>query len=370
MRLVKLHQVAEINPSVPTDLRSADDLRISFVEMSSVSEQGRITHWTTEPISKVLGRYRYFQRGDVLFAKITPCMENGKVAVAAGIPTDVGFGSTEFHVLRPSDHIDSRYLFYLVWRDSFRKKAERSMTGSAGQKRVPAAYLEEVEVPLPPIEEQRRIAAILDKADAIRRKRREAIALTEELLRSTFLEIFGDIPAKQSRWPWGTPGPYVEMASGKSPKGVMSTAVTDTPIYGGNGVSGYATESLYSDPVVIVGRVGQQCGVTHLTEGPCWVTDNAIVVRVTNRERLDPVYLASAFQSAPIRQTVERLDLPFINQDMLRNQPIPLPPVAIQRRFAELRRKTLARKSQMAAAEQEADALFESLTHQAFTGQL
>lgn len=227
-----------------------------------------------------------------------------------------------------------------------------------------------IPIALPALSEQRRITAILDEADALRRKRREALGLLDELMRSAFLEMFGDIPAKQTLWPWGTPRAFVAMSSGKRSKPVLAESATEYPVYGGNGIKGYATEPLYEKSVIVVGRVGQQCGITHLTDGPAWVTDNAIVVRVTDDSALDPVYLATAFQHAPIRDTVSRLDLPFINQDMLKDQPIPLPPIVEQRRFVDLRGELLAQKATVAHSLDELEGLFSSLVHRAFTGEL
>src|SRR5205814_833556 len=107
--------------------------------------------------------YTAFQEGDVLFAKITPCMENGKVAVARSLASNIGFGSTEFHVLRPEKGIDPQLLFYYLLQESFRQNARANMTGSAGQLRVPAAYLANTLYSLAPLAEQRRIVAAIEQ---------------------------------------------------------------------------------------------------------------------------------------------------------------------------------------------------------------
>jgi type I restriction enzyme S subunit len=107
--------------------------------------------------------YTYFRDGDVLFAKITPCMENGKMAVARQLRNGIGFGSTEFHVLRPREGVDAHYVYHFVSSARFRAEAAHHMTGAVGQKRVPAAFLEQSEIPLPPIDDQRRIVAEMEK---------------------------------------------------------------------------------------------------------------------------------------------------------------------------------------------------------------
>jgi len=184
----------------PVPAPDSPDKIVTFLPMAAVSGEGRIIAPEESSIGAVIKGYRYFEQGDVLLAKITPCMENGKAAFVEDIPHKIGFGSTEFHVLRPSSEVNGRYLFYMVWSPIFRHVAERNMTGTAGQRRVPTDFVKCYKIPLPPLEEQRRIAAILDKADAVRRKRQQAIALTEELLRSAFLEMFGDPVTNPKGW--------------------------------------------------------------------------------------------------------------------------------------------------------------------------
>jgi type I restriction enzyme S subunit len=112
---------------------------------------------------KVKKGYTVFRDGDVLFAKITPCMENGKMVVARGLRNGVGCGSTEFHVLRPRPDVDPHYVYHFVSSARFRAEAAHHMTGAVGQKRVPATFLERSEIPLPALSEQRRIVAEIEK---------------------------------------------------------------------------------------------------------------------------------------------------------------------------------------------------------------
>jgi len=299
----------------------------------------------------------------ILYGKLRPYLR--KIA----LPDFQGVCTTEIVPILPGPNLDRRFLYYFLRQQRMIDIATERCAG-ANLPRLSPKVLAGFPVPLPPLDEQRRIAAILDKADAIRRKRQEAIQLTNELLRSAFLEMFGDIPAMNSLHPFGTVRSLTRMASGKSSKAVLSGRQTSIPIYGGNGINGHATQALYEEPVVVVGRVGQQCGVVHLTDGPAWVTDNAIVVQSLDPERLDPIYLAFAFQMAPIRDTVTHLDLPFINQGMLKDQLIPLPPPEEQRHFRTLRANVLAQKAQAQSAFEEADNLFNALVQTAFRGEL
>ena len=190
-RRVRLVEVADFNPPTPRGLLSSEQ-EVAIVPMAAVSELGLMRVQEYQVGSRVKPGLSYFADGDVLIAKITPCYENNKVTVAQ-IDRAHGFGSTEFHVLRPREaRADARYLCHFIRQDAVREAGQRRMTGSAGQRRVPRAFLEQLEIPLPPLEEQRRIAAILDQADALRCKRREAITQIEGLTQVVFRDMFGE----------------------------------------------------------------------------------------------------------------------------------------------------------------------------------
>lgn len=164
-QLKKLGDCCELNPRRP-NLTLKDTDKVSFVPMPSVSENGCFQDVTDEEYGKVKKGFTYFENGDVLFAKITPCMENGKGAIAEGLTNNIGMGSTEFHVLRPIEEISSPYwLLALTRLPIFRVRASKNMTGTGGQKRVPTNYLENFMVGLPPIEEQNRYENIYKQTD-------------------------------------------------------------------------------------------------------------------------------------------------------------------------------------------------------------
>ena len=187
--MVPLSELATFNPPAPTLTRDDD---VAFVPMSSLFLNFRHECKSlTIYAPPILRRgYNYMQTGDVLVAKITPCFENNKIAVA-DLDRTHGFGSTEFHVIRTNrSALNSRYLVHFLRQDSIRKAGEQRMTGSAGQRRVPRLFLEDLAIPLPPIDEQRRIAAILDQADNLRRKRRVALERLQFLRQADFIESF------------------------------------------------------------------------------------------------------------------------------------------------------------------------------------
>ena len=189
-RGVPLGEIAEINPSIKADF--SPGTKCTFIPMEAVDETFGGIAPIARPYSEVAQGYTRFAEGDVLVAKITPCMENGKCAVARGIFNGVGFGSTEFHVLRPSAKVLPEWLFY-YWRlPATRHRAEESMTGSAGQKRVPKTFLESTRVPLPSLPEQERIVGLLQRADRLRRTRKYALELSDRLLVAVFRHRFAD----------------------------------------------------------------------------------------------------------------------------------------------------------------------------------
>ena len=182
--LKNLGDCCELNPRRPSlDLEDTDN--VSFVPMPSVSENGYLQDVTDEEYGKVKKGFTYFENGDVLFAKITPCMENGKGAIAEGLTNNIGMGSTEFHVLRPIEGVSSPYWLLALTRLSiFREKASKNMTGTGGQKRVPANYLENFMVGLPPIEEQNRFENIYKQADKSEFELRKSIEAIDQVIKS------------------------------------------------------------------------------------------------------------------------------------------------------------------------------------------
>ncbi|MBS6464508.1 MAG: restriction endonuclease subunit S [Firmicutes bacterium] len=164
--LIALGDCCELNPKKSADGRLQDGLEVSFVPMPAVTEKGELDSSDIKLYEQVQKGFTYFADNDVLFAKITPCMENGKGAVARGLKNGVGFGSTEFHVLRPKAGVSNPVWLYTIMSfKQFRQDAARKMTGSAGQRRVPSSFLLGYKVSLPPITLQNQFAAFVEQTD-------------------------------------------------------------------------------------------------------------------------------------------------------------------------------------------------------------
>ena len=161
--IMTIEEIADVNPRVDK-AAILDDLPVSFVPMPAVgAADGSIRVEETRRAGEVKKGFTAFLEGDVLFAKITPCMENGKMAIVPKLVNDYGFGSTEFHVLRPKPGMDAKYIYYYVSSQAFRGEAERYMTGAVGQKRVSTTYLKQATIPVAPLDQQKRIVAEIEK---------------------------------------------------------------------------------------------------------------------------------------------------------------------------------------------------------------
>lgn len=161
MRVMTLAEVCEINPRKSINLQAESE--ISFIPMEAVSVCGEIDTSRSIQVNKIKN-YSVFRENDVLFAKITPCMENGKGAIAVGLKNGWGAGSTEFIVLRPNEGIVlPQWVYLFLSQKSFRLNCQQNMTGSAGQKRVPAKYLAKCKIPVPSITEQEQIISRIEE---------------------------------------------------------------------------------------------------------------------------------------------------------------------------------------------------------------
>ena len=391
MKAVPLEDVADLNPRLAEKL--SDDDEVAFVPMAALSaETASVTAEETRTYAEVAKGYTSFASGDVLVAKITPCFENGKIAQAS-LSKPIGFGSTEFHVVRPRPgKLDGRYAHHFLRLKNVRTAGERRMTGSGGQRRVPENYLAKLQIPLPPLTEQRRIAAVLDKADELRAKRRAALAELDTLTQSIFLELFGN-PIKN---PHGFPvRPMIELIDPKRPisygilmpgpdqaEGVKYVRVTDMKD-GGIDITGIRkTTKEMSDSfrrsllkagdllMSIRGHVGRFAVVPPELEGANITQDSArlAVVGASSvfvRECLRTV----GFQHWMAKHT-KGVAVRGINLGDVKLMPIILPPRASQDEFARRVAVVEALKTSHRAALAGLNALFSSLQSRAFSGQL
>lgn len=191
-----ISKVANINPKISFKEKIDEELEIQFLPMKLVEEIINKVHLTeTKKFKEVQkGSYTPFIDNDVIFAKVTPCMENGKIAVVENLKNGIGYGSSEFHVVRCTDALFNKYLFYFVVQDRFRNEAANAMTGAVGLRRVPRQFIESYLMPLPPIEEQKQIVQEIESRLSVCDKIEETItncikqseALRQSILKKAF----------------------------------------------------------------------------------------------------------------------------------------------------------------------------------------
>lgn len=217
-----LSAIAEINPGIRIPKEITGNDQVSFISMGDVSESGNWITRQTRPLRSVTAGFTAFEEGDVLVAKITPCLENGKGAHAQGLRNSIGFGSTEFHVLRAREGVHPRFVFHITQSRSFRQSAEQQMVGSAGQQRVQRQFFDEFLVKNFSQSEQRDIVQILDTLDTTIRETEVLIdklkAIKQGLLHDLLtrgIDANGQLRPPQSE----TPQLYKKSPLGWIPKG-------------------------------------------------------------------------------------------------------------------------------------------------------
>ena len=190
---IQIKNVALINPKLPNKELIAKETEVQFLPMKLVEAIINKIHLSEiRKFEEVLkGSYTPFIEGDVVFAKVTPCMENGKIAIVEKLKNGIGFGSSEFHVVRAGEKISNKYIFYFLIQNGFRNEAANEMTGAVGLRRVPKQFIENYYIPLPSTEEQHQIIQEIESRLNVADKMEESIAqslLQAEALRQSILK--------------------------------------------------------------------------------------------------------------------------------------------------------------------------------------
>ena len=347
--MAKLGEVCLINPKSCT-LR--DDTEVSFIPMTKVGEHGEFDASEIKNYSEVKKGFTNFQNGDILFAKITPCMENGKGAIAHNMKNGIGFGSTEFHVLRPdTDKITSEWLYYLTTWKAFRKEAERNMTGSAGQKRVPKTFLEKYVVNLPDIDTQKSENKILRKVDDLIFLRKQQLAKLDELVKARFVEMFGDINVNNKKWMTyplgelctivrgGSPRPIERYLGGTIPWIKIGDATTGENIYLNSTKEYIIQEGVKKSRMIKAGSlIFANCGVSLgfariITFDGC-IHDGWLAMEDID-EKLDKIFLLYSLNQMTeyFRKTAPAGTQPNLNTNIMKMHRQIVPPMEMQKAF-------------------------------------
>ena len=179
--LKQIKEVAVVNPPQSEISNISSDLEVSFVPMSDLSSNKMtFTAITTKPIGELkTGSYTYFKDYDVLVAKVTPCFENGKAGIAKNLTNGIGFGSSEYYVLRCSEKVLPEWIYVSIINPMFRSLAISNMTGTGGLQRVPKQFVKEYRIPIPDLDIQQAIISELHNVQKLVEANRELISLYE-----------------------------------------------------------------------------------------------------------------------------------------------------------------------------------------------
>lgn len=232
---------------------------------------------------------------------------------------------------------------------------------------VALADLRDLVIPLPPLDEQKRIAGILDQADALRTKRKQALTRLNQLGQAIFVEMFGDQKLNQFDFPMIELGDLIKVSSGSGLIGADQKGGR-YPVYGGNGINGWHDEFTVPSGTIVIGRVGVYCGAVHVTHQSAWVTDNALIVSL--KQPINTSYLTTALKVADLNQYAGRSAQPLVSGSRIYPVKIPNPPIEKQKlyeaRIVELNLTTLNYEE----ATDLSNRLFSTLQYRAFKGEL
>ncbi|MGA6220167.1 restriction endonuclease subunit S [Streptomyces umbrinus] len=395
-----LGELCDVNPRAFDDEPGDDDF-ISQVPMASVeAETGRIdasNHVRYGDLKKK--SLTHFQENDVLFAKITPCMENGKIALARGLLDGRALGSTEFHVLRSRGAVLPEYLMHYFLQRDVRTSAEQNMSGAVGQRRVPRPYLESLEIPVPPHAEQRRIVAEIEQQ--INHMQVGEAVLSEagknlDLLEATLLAAATKAHPEAPSWDSATIGDIADVSSGATPLKANSA-------YYDGGTVPWVTSSLLNAPFIdqadkfITDLAVTETAVKRYEPGTILVAMygegktrgkcSELRIHATTNQACAAIKLHPEYESRRpwLKALLESLYeenralasggvQPNLSLTLIKKIRVPLPPIPLQKvilkELAQHRAEATAMVATLASARQQAQDLRAALLHAAFTGAL
>ena len=341
----RLKWVASLNPrKLEAKAMLSPDTPVAFLPMECVGTDGDIAEESL-PASAVWNGFTYFRRHDVLVAKITPCFENGKGACLDSLSTEIGFGSTEFHVLRAKSRILPQVLYHMTTLIEFRRLGTNAMTGAAGQQRVPQEFISNYPIALPPLPEQHRIATFLDHKtaeidEAISKKQRlidllkeqKAILINQAVtkglnpnvpMRDSGVEWIGEVPAhwevKRVKWVTRLQRGYDLPAEQRIPG--------PFPVVSSGGIIGTHCKARSNGPGVVMGRYGSTEAV-FFVEPDFWPHNTALFV--TDFQANRPRWCYFMLQTISKADHSDKSAVPGINRKDIFEIKVAVPPVTEQ----------------------------------------
>lgn len=389
MKAVKLGDLTEPVTTCDPSVSFREPFR--YVDIASVNRESKSLQSVAlvEPGSAPSRARQLVCTGDVLVSTVRP---NLNAVALVGDRYNGAIASTGFTVLRPRrSQLDSVYLFHWVRTPQFIAEMTRQSTG-ASYPAVSDDIVKNSTIPLPPLDQQKRIAAILDKADAIRRKRARAIQLADEFLRSLFLDMFGDPVGNAKRWPKSSFGEQLTLIqygprfynAPYTKTGIRTVRITDLNVSGQLSfdqmpridASEHAVKSFSLTPGdMIFARSGATVGKTALIEEgdpPCLA--GAYFLRMRFSPRVLPRYVRMVITASSIQKIISERSRQSAQQNFsgpaVRRLPLPLPPLELQQKFVQMENQTRAHLKNLSVQMLDVESLNSSLSLRAFRGEV
>lgn len=348
----RLKFLCYINPAKSFISNLSKDTEVSFLPMECVDNNGNLDLQNQKTLEEVWQGYTYFENQDVIIAKITPCFENGKGALCKNLCNGIGFGSTEFHVLRArQEKVLPELIYYLTKSATFASLGSSELYGVAGQKRVPESFLSNYFFAYPPKEEQGAIALFLDEKtkqiDELISKKERLIEKLEEkrtaiisyavtkglddtvAMKYSGVEWLGDIP---THWEVKKIQYIARLKSGTSITSLQIDQESLYPVYGGNGLRGYFDSYNHNGNYILIGRQGALCGNINYANGKFWASDHAVVINPSTE--FETNWLGELLKTMNLNQYSTSAAQPGLSVEQISRLKIPFPPIQEQRAIA------------------------------------
>ena len=340
--LVRLGDVSTINPRKSQLAGLKPETRVSFVPMADINEHRIAFHPSEEKsLSEVSTSYTYFEDNDVLLAKVTPCFENGKAGIARGLLNGIGFGSSEFYVLRSGEQVLPEWIYFCVMHPIFRDTAVAQMTGTGGLQRVPRDYVENFHIPLPPLELQKEIVAeiedyqkVIDGARIVLDNYRPHISIHPDWPIAKLGEIC-DVRDGTHDSPKYVADGYPLITSKNLKNGGID--FSDANLISREDLDAINKRSKVDDGDILMPMIGT-IGNPVIADASCeYAVKNVALIKFYKDSHVDNRFLKDVMASAEMQSRFDRhasgSTQKFIPLGFIRSLPIPLPTLAIQKQI-------------------------------------
>lgn len=366
----RLGDVAEFIRGItfkPEDVIGADNHdAVVCMRTKNIQEKLEVDDVIAVPDTFVRRDELFLRRGDILISSANSSNLVGKVAQVLELPYRATAGGFIAIVRAKPGKIDSDYLYRWLASDPTQATVRACGRQTTNISNLSVPRFLDLSIVVPEPHDQERIASILDKVDSLRRKRHEAIRLTAELVRSKFLEMFGEPSRNVKGLPTTSLGELVKLKSGNFLPSHEMAGTGGVSVYGGNGVNGEHDTAMFNEVKLVIGRVGAYCGAVHLTKPLSWITDNALYVsEISPLVRLE--YLAFALTQANLNQYSSQSGQPLVSASRLYPVMLGLPPLNFQDAFLEILEHTRHIQGSHLSALLEIEKMSQSLIAELFT---